>query len=109
VSAFPAHAETEPTFKELGFYTNDAQALTNLVSANVALIAVIVSVVIASKASRTAKAANETASKPSRRPRTIPRPYFGASAPTSQVEADGVPRVSARPISPSPARSSWST
>lgn len=61
VSAFPVRAQTKATFTELVFYTTDAQAFTNLLSAGVALIAVIASIVIAYKASRTAKAANETA------------------------------------------------
>src|SRR5258707_696231 len=61
VSAFPAQAETKATFTELAFYTTDPQAFTGIISASVALIAVIVSIVIANRAKETSEAANETA------------------------------------------------
>jgi hypothetical protein len=63
VSAFPAQAQpqTKATFTELAFYTGDAQAFTNIISAAVALIAVGVSIWIAKNAKKTAEAANETA------------------------------------------------
>jgi len=61
VSAFPVQAETKPTLKELAFYTTDPQAFTGIISAGVALIAVIVSIVIANRARKTSEAANETA------------------------------------------------
>jgi hypothetical protein len=68
VPAFPAHAETKATFTDLAFYTSDPQsaaglfsAVGGLLSATVALIAVIVSIRIANRAKKTSESANQTA------------------------------------------------
>jgi hypothetical protein len=70
VSAFPVRAETKPTYTDLAFYTNDAPSFAGLLSAGastvsalVALIAVGVSLYIASNARRTAESANETSKR----------------------------------------------